>query len=275
MTTISLDNIQPLIPERLSNSYKGSYGQILIIGGSERYGGAAMIAAEACVKSGAGLTTAAVAQNVRSSLRSRLPECMTLDFTDLPEVLYAVKKADTVLIGPGLGLDNHAKKVFEKVCHVIQHHQTLILDADALTLYSLMEPQINTKKRIMTPHLGEWRRLAKKSLKAETEETLLADQKRLETILVIKSSRTRVYFDNTAYRYTVGNPTQATGGMGDCLAGIIAGLSGQLASPLDATLAGVFIHSAIADDLAKKRYVVLPTEIINTLPFYLKSLSLN
>lgn len=73
MTTISLDNIQPLIPERLSNSYKGSYGQILIIGGSERYGGAAMIAAEACVKSGAGLTTAAVAQNVRSSLRSRLP----------------------------------------------------------------------------------------------------------------------------------------------------------------------------------------------------------
>lgn len=104
--------------------------------------------------------------------------------------------------------------MFEKVCHVIQPHQTLILDADALTLYSLMEPQINTKKRIMTPHLGEWRRLAKKSLKAETEETLLADQKRLETILVIKSSRTRVYFDNTAYRYTVGNPAQATGGMG-------------------------------------------------------------
>lgn len=94
-----------------------------------------------------------------------------------------------------------------------------------------------------------------------------------EPILVLKSDQTQVYLENEVYQLTVGGPYQATGGMGDTLAGIIATFAGQFHPLGQAVLAAVYTHSAIAAELAKTNYVTLPTAIAKQLPQYMKKMA--
>lgn len=256
------------VPKREEDSYKGDYGRVLIIAGSKRYGGAAIMAAEACVKSGAGLVTVATDIVNRSALHARLPECMFLDNQDLKTLQTLLPTFDVVLIGSGLDRDELARNLLMLTLQTLASEQTVILDGDALYLYS--QAPVQTKATlIFTPHLGEWEYLKKLTF----EETNHAKAAELGGIVVLKSHRTTVYTEEEIWQNIYGTPAMATGGMGDTLAGMIAGLTAQTKHVLQGVLIAVFLHSYIGELLANKKYVVLPTEISANIPIYLKTFS--
>ncbi|WP_239254870.1 NAD(P)H-hydrate dehydratase [Listeria ilorinensis] len=271
MKKITPKHVCHVIHERDEDGYKNQYGKVLIIAGNEMYGGAGIMAAEGAVCSGAGLVTLASHQVNRSSLHARLPECMFLDYLDTHHLKELLPSFDTVLIGPGLGLDQTAYDLLLLVLSESSAEQQLILDGDAITLFAQNQLPRPNARLIFTPHQGEWERL--KSLLPETDDPAEFAE-RLPAVLVLKGHRTRVYTpDDDVWQNVYGSPAMATGGMGDTLAGIIAGLLHQTEQPLDGLLAAVFFHSYIADILAKKRFVVRPTEVSAQLPEYLKIFS--
>lgn len=259
------------ISKREDEGYKNQYGKVLIIAGNEMYGGAAILAAEGSVYSGAGLTTLASHHVNRTSLHSRLPECMFIDYANRNQLKTLFASFDTILIGPGLGLDEEAHSLLEITLQNVTQHQNLIIDGDGITLYAKGDLQKPSCQLYFTPHAGEFERL--KKLAPHDAPIMEEIQRTLDATIVLKGHRTKVITNADIWQNIYGSPAMATGGMGDMLAGIIAGLMKQTSNPLHGVLAGVFFHSYIGDILAKKKFIVLPTEISAALPTYLKIFS--
>lgn len=266
-----------VIQPRPANSHKGTFGRTLLIGGNYPYGGAIIMAALACVNSGAGLVTVATHKENITALHSHLPEAMAFDMADEARLAKQLSAADVILIGPGLAEDDLAKETFDLVLGKISPSQTLIIDGSALNLLAKKQ-SVNwkTAKLILTPHQKEWERLSGLSVSDQTEETTrqaLAHFPK-EMVLVAKSHQTKVYQGTRIGELQVGGPYQATGGMGDTLAGMIAGFVAQFKNDLfETAAAAIYLHSAIAEDLSKDHYVVLPTTISADISKWMKRLS--
>ena len=254
------DLARQVIKPRLRESHKGSYGRVLLVGGLYPYGGAIIMAAVACVNSGAGLVTVATD---RDNIR----------------FLDNLRAADVVLIGSGLGEDGAASQAIDLVLANIRTDQNLVVDGSALNLLAKKNKKdLPDCHLTLTPHQKEWERLSGLRI---PEQTVSNTQKALRefqagTILVAKSHKTAVYQGEKVAHLEVGGPYQATGGMGDTLAGMITGFLAQFASidRYKAVTVATWLHSAIADDLAKNAYVVLPTHISKAIPSWMKKLSL-
>lgn len=273
MKAIDQDAINGMISKRNKNSYKGDYGRILIVAGNEDMGGAAILCASAAVCSGAGLVTAATAPANHAALHARLPEAMVINLYSQEALARQMNAASVIVIGPGLGLSKESLAILKLVLSNSTKEQYLIVDGSAITLMAKNGLHTPAAKTIYTPHLGEWQRLS--NLKPDEErETLNAHiRKELDATIVLKKEATEIYFPDEVWKNTAGNPAMATGGMGDTLAGMIAGFVGQFKNAKHATIAAVYLHSKIGDDLAKKQYVVLPTQIIERIPYYMKDFS--
>ncbi|MHA8110956.1 NAD(P)H-hydrate dehydratase [Lactobacillaceae bacterium Melli_B4] len=271
MKYITKDILNQTIRIRPNNSFKGTYGHITLIGGSENFGGAIIMATMAAVYSGAGLVTTLTDPVNRTSLHSQLPEAMVADYNDGEMLTNSVKGADVVVIGCGLGTDDKALGILKRVLQTVTPHQTVVIDGSAITLIANEKLQLPEARLIFTPHQIEWQRLSGIKLKAQSDVTknqAIRDQ--LHATVVLKSHHTQVYTDDDVYENTVGTPAQATGGMGDTLAGMIGGFTAQFVNKNKATIAAVFAHSAIADQLAQSQYVVLPHQIIHHIPQFMK-----
>ncbi|MGY3729822.1 NAD(P)H-hydrate dehydratase [Lactococcus termiticola] len=268
MKTLTDEILRKLIKERPRQSHKGDYGRLLIIAGNEEYGGAGILAASAGVYSGAGLVTLVTAEKNHTSLHARLPEAMVLDFSALTSDL--IQSADVILIGPGLGLER--PDLLGRVLDEQKEEQWLVIDGSAISLFQagLKHPD----KTVFTPHQKEMERLSGLTIAEQTPEGLQAFADELGAGLVAKSEATKIFFpDMEASLLTLGTPAQATGGMGDTLAGMIAGFLAQFPQK-EAVLAATYLHSKIASDLAEEAYVVLPSQIIEKIPQYMKRASL-
>ncbi|MGT2929031.1 NAD(P)H-hydrate dehydratase [Streptococcus dentasini] len=267
-----------IIQPRPLKSHKGIFGRVLLIGGLYPYGGAIIMAALATVKSGAGLVTVATDQTNISALHAHLPETMAFNVTDRKRLTQQIQAADLVLIGPGLGDSEAGKAALSAVQAVARANQVLVVDGSAIDLLAEQSPiSWPISKLILTPHQKEWERLSGISISEQTVENTQAALTQFPpaTILVAKSHQTKI-FDQKGHlgELRVGGPYQATGGMGDTLAGMIAGLAAQFRDNLFETVAtAVYLHSAIADDLSKDNYVVLPTAISRELPKWMKEMS--
>ena len=276
MTEITQDILTKVIKTRPSDSQKGNYGKVLLIGGSENYGGAIIMAVEGALKSGAGLVSAACHSINLHALHARNPEAMYIDWrsNDLPAL---IKKMDVIVCGPGLGISSFSQKIMQMLCQVVTEKQTLILDASALDLIAQdnqLAPQ-NADRVILTPHQMEWQRLSQIRIPYQDDAANKSALKKLfpadNAILVLKSNHTHVYGpNNQVFINPLGNPGMAVGGMGDTLTGIIGGLTAQFGGTLDAVLAAVYLHSLAGDLLFKDRYIVQPTEISALLPKLMK-----
>lgn len=270
MKKITEEQVKEWIPKRIKQSYKGMFGRVLCVGGNERMGGAIILSASAALHAGAGLVTVASAPENVHALHSHVPEAMFLDMYDLDALKEMVPTMDVIVIGPGFGKTVRSIQVLRTVYEAATEDQYIIVDGEAIFLH--VNQHLSTPKAslIFTPHLGEWETLS--SLNPEEENVELNQQKRdeLGEFVVLKKDRTQIYFEDDVWENTTGNPSMATGGMGDTLTGIIAAMLGQIPDVKQAILAGVFIHSYIGDQLAKKQYVTLPTKIIEQLPFTLK-----
>lgn len=275
MEKITAEILNKVVTKRPVESHKGNYGRVLLIGGSSNFGGAILMAAEGALSAGAGLITVATHSINNAALHARLPEAMFVDWHDrgLGQLL---KKMDVVCIGPGLGGGSTATALMQLVADSCGPAQKVVMDASALDLLA-KNPNLLPKRAglvVFTPHQMEWQRLSGIQIAFQDDAAnqtalhqLLGTQR---GVLVLKSSRTRVYFDGQVYQNTAGNPAMATGGMGDTLAGIISGFLGQFPGDLDPVLAAVYAHSKAADMLAADRYVVRPTAVSAFLPKLMK-----
>ncbi|UDM32541.1 NAD(P)H-hydrate dehydratase [Lentilactobacillus laojiaonis] len=270
MKILSDDILYQTIVNRDPDSYKGNYGKVTLIGGNDNYGGAIIMASLATINAGAGLVTTATTYHNLSSLHNHCLEAMFIDISDQLQVIESIKKSNVVLIGPGLGTDQMSLEILKVVLATISESQTLIIDGSAITLmakYQLSLPEKSTN--ILTPHQMEWQRFSKIPIDQQTTENNQKYVSQLNAIVIVKSHHSEIYYQDQAFKLMLGNPGQAIGGMGDTLAGIIAGFTAQFQNKLDATLAGVYIHSLIADDIAKNNYIVLPHLISEKLPQYM------
>ncbi|MFV8291368.1 MULTISPECIES: NAD(P)H-hydrate dehydratase [Aerococcus] len=285
---LNLTAIKSLIPVRDKDAYKNLFGHVLIIAGNHAMGGAAQMATMATVNSGAGLTTVATDSANLPAIHTVMPEAMIIDWTHVSAVKQMIEKVDVLLVGPGLGMDNLDLWQLIKTTIVSSKHSLkIILDADALnllatdlaedeykTIQELLSPE-NQHEIILTPHQGEWRRLSAGKVPAEDQASIQNWVNQTGTILVLKGSSTEIYVPNelVIHRNPGGNPGMATGGMGDTLAGMIAGLAGQLNKTADAVKLAVFLHSYIGDQLYEDHYVVLPSQISKRIPYTMKEIS--
>lgn len=270
VTKITKTILTDVIRKRPANSFKGTYGKIALIGGSRNFGGAIIMASLAAVYSGAGLVTTITDPSNQTSLHDWLPEAMFVDWDQFEQAEPIIKVADVVVIGPGLGTDNHAFDILTKVFGLAHKDQKLVIDGSALTLLAsnnLSLPKDSTN--ILTPHQMEWQRVSGIKIADQTPDTNQAAVQKLNAITVVKSHRTQVYADGQIFENTGGTPAQATGGMGDTLAGMVGGFVAQFSDTPKAVLAAVYSHSAIADKLAEKQYVVLPHQISESLPKFM------
>lgn len=277
MRIVDEELIKGWLPNREDDhdTTKRDYGQILLIGGSAGMGGSIIMAAEAAVQSGAGLTTVATDATHHVALHTRVPEAMALPLNDLMGISDQVKKSTVVAMGPGLGLHERAVNVFRIVVASIREDQTLILDADALTLLAREKSKLRTQKVILTPHAGEWQRITGLKPEDQTDEQNREWAEQLHATVVLKGDQTRIYTEQESFLNIKGSPAMATGGMGDCLTGIIGGLCAQTRSELEGLVSAVYIHSFIGRELAKHQHMVRPIQIAELLPTYIKSISTN
>ncbi|CAK1229876.1 NAD(P)H-hydrate dehydratase [Fructobacillus tropaeoli] len=263
--------VQEVIQVRPRQSHKGTFGKILIVAGNQNLGGAAIMNAQAAIYGGAGLVTVATDPVNKTALHARLPEAMVVDYhQDLSDLIAGV---DVVLIGSGLG---NELTILKQALKELTDKHKVILDGSALTMMAQENLPLPKGQIILTPHQMEWQRFGQVAIADQAKEdnnweALVAMNP--EPILVLKSDQTQVYLENELYQLTVGGPYQATGGMGDTLAGVIAAFVAQFQDTNRAVLAAVYSHSAIAERLADTAYVTLPTEIAKALPAFMKEMA--
>ena len=273
--------LQQVIVSRQSDSYKGDYGRLLLIGGTYPYGGAIMMAALAAVQSGAGLVTVATNQENIPALHSQLPEAMAFAVTDQELLADQIAKAGVILLGPGLKDNDLGTHLVELVFEKVQSHQVLILDGGAISIYTRLALPLPQAQLVFTPHQKEWEAMSGLAIGEQGEDrTQMAVGKLPEgSILVQKGPQTKIWQQGQPdyYQLTVGGPYQATGGMGDTLAGMIAGFAGQFPQVglYERVVVATHLHSAIAEDLSKEAYIVLPTSISKEIPKWMKKWSDN
>ena len=272
MKTIKRNDVARWIPTRDEETYKNELGHVLCIGGSANMGGAIILSASAALHAGAGLVTVASAPENRTAIHARIPEAMFIDFSEMKPLIEMIKKVDVVVLGPGLGLTDTAEQIFKTVLDTVTAAQWLILDGDALTLLSESNQTFPTQQTVLTPHLGEWERLTNIRAPAADFDTNKKQQTRLNAYIILKKPKTEVYFDEEVWQNTAGNPSMATGGMGDTLTGILASFLGQFDNKEQAILSAVYVHSAVADELARTHYVTLPSKTIEELPTFISKI---
>lgn len=256
---------------RLFDGYKNKYGVDLLIVGSKDYHGAPVLCAKAAIYSGAGIVKVLTHPDVADSLHLVLPEAIGI------ERPLIIRKEDlahhnAVLLGCGIGLDLESYQLVESVLKYAE--VPLIIDADALTILS-EDLSILKKYRhpaILTPHLGEFKRLIEYHEDDDLMLKAIAFAKEYHVILVLKGPYTMITDGKHHYRVASGNGAMAVGGMGDTLAGIITALVGGLYDPLDAAILGVYLHGAAGDLLARDAYTVIPEKVSEVMPSLMQTI---
>ena len=279
MKVIDQALLEKVIIERSRTSHKGDYGRLLLLGGTYPYGGAIIMAALATVKSGAGLVTVGTDRENILALHSHLPEAMAFSLQDQQLLKEQLERAEVVLLGPGLRDDTFGEELVKQVFASLRQNQILIVDGGALTILARISLSFPSSQLILTPHQKEWERLSGIVLDHQNTETTARALSAFPqgTILVEKGPATRIWQVGQPeyYQLEVGGPYQATGGMGDTLAGMIAGFAGQFCQTnlYERVVVATHLHSAIAQELAQENYLVLPTEISKELPKTMKKIS--
>ena len=246
-------DVQALIRHREKFDHKGLFGHALLIAGSYGKMGAAVLASEACMRTGAGLLTTHIPRRGYHILQTAVPEVMcSIDsdskaFTEVP----ALDNYNAIAIGPGLGQDKQSQNALKLL---IQNTAIpLLFDADAINILGENKTWISFVPggSIFTPHPKEFERLAGKSKNAFERDKLQREfSVKHGVYVVLKGYSTAISCpDGSCYYNTTGNPGMATGGSGDVLTGMILGLLAQGYHSLDACRLGVYLHG-LAGDLA-------------------------
>jgi hydroxyethylthiazole kinase-like uncharacterized protein yjeF len=245
------DNLQAILDRELSREPtddKGHFGHVLVVGGDLGMSGAARLAGEAAARTGAGLVSVATRTGHAAIISAAVPELMCHGVEDSQSLMPLLYRASVVAIGPGLGQSEWAQSLFGVL---LQSKLPMVVDADALNLLAI-EP-MKKDNWILTPHPGEAARLLGQTVEKVQSDRIAAAiglQKKFGGVVVLKGAGTVVVDSEEVVGIcSEGNPGMATGGMGDVLTGVIAGLLAQGLPLNEAARMGVCLH-ARAGDLA-------------------------
>ncbi|MFO1436387.1 MAG: NAD(P)H-hydrate dehydratase [Gammaproteobacteria bacterium] len=237
-----------LLPRRARTGHKGHYGHVLVVGGESGYAGAVRMAGEAAMRVGAGLVSIATRAGHAATIASRCPVLMCHGVADADALAPLTALARVIAIGPGLGRSPWAQALLARV---LECRQPLVVDADALNL--LAEEPAKQDEWILTPHPGEAARLLGSDVSTIQANRFAAArqiQQRYGGVCVLKGAGTIVAADDFTGVCSAGNPGMGSGGMGDILTGVIAGLLAQGMSLRDAAQLGVCLHAEAGDAAA-------------------------
>jgi NAD(P)H-hydrate epimerase len=285
---IEKKDLRPYFQKRKRDSYKGTYGHLLILSGSLGKTGAAVMAAKAALRMGAGLVTVATAKSCLSLVARAMMELMTEPLPEteektiseeaLSQTIGLLRGKDALLLGPGMSTHPSTAKFVLSLLPKIKI--PLIVDADGLNILA-QNPEVLkrlSEPAVLTPHPGEFARLVRLShdeVLAKKLELAPAFARKYNLYLVLKGYRTliatpqgRVFINPT------GNPGMATGGSGDVLSGMIASLMMQEKDILGATLAAVYVHGLSGDIAVQKlgERPLIAGDLIKYLPRAMKEM---
>ena len=239
-----------LLGRRARDAHKGDFGHLLVIGGDHGYSGAARMAGEAALRTGAGLVSIATQPAHAPLLNIARPELMCHGVADGNTLAPLLQRATVLAIGPGLGQGQWGRTLLNAA---LETRLPLIMDADALN--QLASEPTRRDNWVLTPHPGEAARLLGVSvteIQSDRFQSAQAIQEQYGGVVILKGAGTLIADAEPPISLcTAGNPGMATGGMGDLLTGIIAGMVAQGLSLSDAATAGVCLHAAAADRAAQ------------------------
>jgi len=285
LNLITAREIAPLIGPRPPASNKGSFGHVLVLGGSTGKAGAAAMAGMAALRAGAGLSTVATAKSVHATVAGFHPELMTevLEETEAGSIslvslehgwVDALAKGKTVLaVGPGISRHPDTAAFVRGV--VKKYKMQIVLDADGLNAFEDRAAELKNKAGalVITPHPGEMARLTGLTIAAVQRDRLNVARSfasENQVIVVLKGHRTIIAQpDGTVWVNTTGNPGMATGGTGDILTGMVAGVIAQNPDRVaEAVIAAVHLHG-LAGDVAREsmgEHSLVATDLLTALP---------
>jgi hydroxyethylthiazole kinase-like uncharacterized protein yjeF len=288
--TIEKTDAALLVPARPANSHKGDYGRVLIVAGSRGRTGAALMAAKACLRAGAGLVTMGVPETLTGVFQSRATEEMilplpdkgdgSLSFEAAKEILsFICGGADVLAIGPGIGISVDTTRIMREL--ILNSTAPMVIDADGINSIKGDAGILRKAKSplILTPHAKEMARLMKRdgqdgsadtaAIEADRVALSLSYSKKTGIYLVLKGAPTVIAEPGgKVFINTTGNPGMATAGTGDVLTGIVAAFLGQELNPLDASVLGTYLHGLAGDIAASEMgmHSTIATDIIERLP---------
>ncbi|MBX2898038.1 MAG: NAD(P)H-hydrate dehydratase [Cyclobacteriaceae bacterium] len=271
--------VAQLLKPRARFSHKGNYGHALLVAGSFGKMGAAVLAARAVLRAGCGLLTVHVPGHGNTILQTTVPEAMTTQ--DQSPDFFSDREVEdfftAVGIGPGLGQAAETRTGFKRI--LARCSKPLVLDADALNLLAL-QPDLRAHippESILTPHPGEFRRLAgewKNDFdKVEKLRTLASEWK---VVIILKGAHSAIAVpDGPVIFNSTGNPGMATGGSGDVLTGVLLGLLAQGYTAKNAAIIGTYVHGLAGDLAAREKGEVslIAGDLIENLPAAFKKIS--
>jgi hydroxyethylthiazole kinase-like uncharacterized protein yjeF len=270
------------LPERLTDTHKGSYGKALFIAGSSSYLGAPYFSALSFLKAGGGLSYLATPESISPFEASRGSEIVfvpqketssgSIALENKEELLEFSQTVDMVVLGPGLSLARETQELVRKLVPKI--NKPLIIDGDGITAIAEDPGKIGKRKAptILTPHLGEMSRIAKMEISEISKnriDVLQRTAKELNAIIILKGAHSLIgYPDGTVFINVSGNSGMATAGSGDVLTGTIAAMYGLGLAIEDAVRMGVFIHGFSGDVAAvdKGEDGITAQDILDYLP---------
>ena len=265
VNTITMSDVRACFNRMDKNAHKGSFGHQLNICGSYLMSGAAVICAEAAIKTGVGLLKCAFPKSIYPVMTSHLvqpifkPICenesKTLSIGGINDILDELSWADSVAIGCGIGNNDDTQVIVGQVIKTSE--VPVILDADGINAIVPFIDIIKDKKAplILTPHPAEMARLIGEDVayvQSNRIDVARAFAKENGVIVVLKGANTVVTDGNQVMVNTTGNPGMAMGGTGDMLTGMIASFAAQGIAPFSAALAGVYIHGLCGDITANE-----------------------
>jgi len=277
-TCVGPGDVLPVRRERLSESHKGDFGHLLVIGGSETYSGAPALAAMAAMRVGVDLVYLAAPHETAHDIASFSPSLITIKLEGdhlaaqhVSVVKGFIEKSSAVVLGPGLGLHKETVEAVKELLEVIEKMKIpLLLDADGLKAFAQYKRKMDVPM-VLTPHAGEYKILTGVELPAELEGRMEHVRKTAEeldaTILLkgpvdIVSDGVRVKLNRVVH-----NPGMTVGGTGDVLSGLVGAFLSQGFKPFESAVAGVFVNGACGDFVAhEKGFHMLPTDIVEWIP---------
>ena len=276
--------LDPIRRLRRANVDKRSFGHLFIVGGSAYMPGALLMAVQAAVRSGVGLVTAFAPTSIASSLAGQVPEAMWIPWPESSNgtlypraiglLMERIGRASAMLIGPGMGSDRNTEMIAQEVINRVDI--PIVCDADALrnrAVELVLKRSNQSGPVVLTPHMGEFMRIAKLNREEVSTESLLQYCQSNKVITVLKGPITQICDGQTVWYNSFGGPVLSRGGSGDMLAGLIGGLLAQNNNEVTESVAqAVVLHGQAAEYLAREegQVTVQTTQVLDFLSIVLR-----
>lgn len=290
---MDIDIARSILPKRIIDSNKGTYGRVVLVGGCIEYSGAIRLAemAFSALRSGVGLSTIACRKEIVDVVSNNILEATIFPlssgmeeekklYNELDEIM---KKADVIVCGMGLGISDFSEKVVKYI--VKEYDKVLVCDADALNIISKDVKILDNKKAqmVFTPHLKEFERLYNASFNDNVDVEYINKSKidvsikfanKYKLILLLKGHETIITDGENVTINTFGTPGMATAGSGDVLSGILGGLVSYIKNIYDATSLSAYINGRAGEEAAKEYTDVsmVARDTISMIPKVIKEL---